>query len=537
MGYTIYKIMHQKGFNKNRKKGTVMCARAFYNNLIPIFCLTAMVLSILFLASFIIPQTVSAYGPYNNPTPVDIKTAKNYILFSKAGISDDTFSTFGGNLGVSPAGATSLSGIICAQISNGRMYTITAPAAPVGCITTAGTLSADNARLDQVKADFNAAYVDARSLITHPADVTIGAAAGLTGTYGRGVYAFGGAVSTGEVITFRGSSSDIWVFQITGAYTQPVAGQMQFKNESGALDGPGGPRPRNIFWAINGAVSMAANTTFAGTVLTTGAISISEGVVFNGRAFADGLISTANSDVLIVPEPPAPPARSTNYQFTEASFSSGSGFGSSSQYGAQYSVGDIGTGSAYSTSYGAYAGPISPDREYLELVTSTSLVDLGSLTTDETALGVASFYVRAYLNTSYVVVTASPPPESENGDFLNPLTGTSSPSAGTEQFGINLVENTCPAASVTPAAANCTGAFGANADLQPDATYANGEAAPGYNTADQYRYNEGDQIAQSNSAPAWGQTNFTMSYVANISPLTPAGSYSMSHSIVVITTF
>jgi hypothetical protein len=529
--------MYQKDFNQNPEEEKVTCIPAFYSSFTPIFSLAATTLAIFFLASCIFPQTVSAWGPYANPTGVNIGSGNDFILFSKAGITDDLLSTFRGNIGVSPAAAATLVGIPCANITEGRLYTITAPLTPVGCITTAATLAADNAKLNAVQLDFDAAYVDARSLVTHPANVTIGAATGLTGTYGRGVYAFGGAVSTGEVINLRGSSSDIFIFQITGAYTQPVAGQMQLMNNAGVINGINSPLATNIFWAIDGAVSTAANTTFIGTVLSTGAFSLGDGADYNGRAFSNGLMTSASAEVYVTPVPPAPPARSTNYSFAEASFSTGSGFGSSSQYGAQYSVGDVGIGTAYSASYGAYAGPISPTKEYLELVTSTSLVDLGRLTADETALGVASFYVRAYMNSSYSVVTASLPPESESGHFLNPLTGAASPSAGTEQFGINLVENTCPAASVSPAAANCVGVFGADAALQPDATYANGEAAPGYNTADQYQYNEGDVIARSNSAPAWGQTNFTMSYVANISPLTPAGSYSMIHSIVVITTF
>lgn len=223
---------------------------------------------------------------------------------------------------------------------------------------------------------------------------------------------------------------------------------------------------------------------------------------------------------------------SPNYSVEESSFGSGSGFGSSSSYGSQFSIGDIGVGFAFSTNFGAYAGPISPNEEYLEVATSPSLVDLGDLSNNETAIGVGSFYVRAYLNSSYVVITASDPPTSENGAFLNPITSAAVPSAGTEQFGINLVENTCPVAAVT-----CVSPFGADAAVQPNATYANGEATPGYNTADTYQYNKGDIIAQNGDAPAWGQTNYTVSYIANISVQTSAGLYTMVHSLVAVPTF
>ena len=223
---------------------------------------------------------------------------------------------------------------------------------------------------------------------------------------------------------------------------------------------------------------------------------------------------------------------SPNYSVEESSFSTGSGSGTSANFGSQVSIGDLGVGSAFSTNYGAYAGPISPNEEYLEVATSPSLVDLGDLSNNETAVGVGSFYVRAYLNSSYVVLTTSDPPTSENGAFLDPITSAAAPLAGTEQFGINLVENSCPAASV-----GCVPPFGANAVVQPDSNFANGEATAGYDTADTYQYNKGDAIAQSVGEPAWGQTDFTISYIANISVQTSAGLYSMNHSLVAVPTF
>ncbi len=216
-------------------------------------------------------------------------------------------------------------------------------------------------------------------------------------------------------------------------------------------------------------------------------------------------------------------ASSTNYSVEESSFSSGSGFGTSTSYGAQGSIGDFG-GAAYSTNYGAYAGPITPNEEYLEVFVDAATIDFGTLSSSVTSTGTASFYVRAYLNSSYSVVTLSQPPTSENGDTIAPLTSSAAPSTGTEQFGINLVANTSPAIGADPA-------------HQPDSTYANGVAATGYDTDGQFRYNAGESIASSTGEPAWGQTNFTISYIANISVLTEAGSYQMVHELAAVPTF
>jgi hypothetical protein len=224
---------------------------------------------------------------------------------------------------------------------------------------------------------------------------------------------------------------------------------------------------------------------------------------------------------------------SSNYSVPESSFSSGSDIDASSgSYSARVSAGDNVIGDAASTTYRAYAGPISPDEEYLEMVVGTASIDLGTLSDTSTAFGEASFYVRSYINSSYSIVTVSPTLTSENGDTIQALASTSSSSAGTEQFGINLVENSCP-----PAATGCVAPLGANPALVPDSNFANGDAATGYDVIDQYRYVPGETIASNSGNPAWGRTDYTISYITNISGITEAGLYTMVHVITAITTF
>ncbi len=101
----------------------------------------------------------------------------------------------------------------------------------------------------------------------------------------------------------------------------------------------------------------------------------------------------------------------------------------------------------------------------------------------------------------------------------------SASTAGTEQFGINLVANTSPVS------------FGANPVAQPDGdtSFTNGAASAGYNTTNQYKYVVGDTIA--NAPSGKGRTNFTVAYLANISSITEAGLYTMNHDMVATPTF
>ncbi len=223
---------------------------------------------------------------------------------------------------------------------------------------------------------------------------------------------------------------------------------------------------------------------------------------------------------------------SSSYKVDESSFTSGSGIDSNSaSYNARGSAGDLGVGESTSASYAAFAGSINPSDEYLEMVVNNTTIDLGDLTTSTTGIGVGTFYVRTYMNGSYTVQTVSDPPTQEGGRQLAPMTTAGASSIGVEQFGINLVANTAPTNGTYPAGA------GSNPSLQPNSTYANGQAATGYNTPNTYKYVKGDIIAGSGAGRAWGQTNYTVTYIENISTVTYAGVYRFAHEMVVVPTY
>ncbi len=220
---------------------------------------------------------------------------------------------------------------------------------------------------------------------------------------------------------------------------------------------------------------------------------------------------------------------SSNYKIEEAQFGSG-GINeqcSGGQYCAQGSLGSNAVGRQSSANYDSAAGFLTSNEPYLEFVISTSSVDLGTLDTATTGTGTASLYIRSYINGSYSLITLSNPPTSENGDQLDPLAVPTASTAGTEQFGINLVDNANPNIGLDPV-------------NQPDDSFADGTAATGYDVADQFKYVVGDTIARSAETAgnfANGQTDYTISYIANISGVTPAGSFVMNHDMVVVATF
>jgi len=221
---------------------------------------------------------------------------------------------------------------------------------------------------------------------------------------------------------------------------------------------------------------------------------------------------------------------SSNYKANEVFFGNGGDNNqSSASYNASVSSGALGVGRYNSTNYQAYSGFLTPNEPFLELGIDSSAVDMGTVDPSTTRTGQADFHVRAYINTGYTVQTMSQPPTYTSGTATHTLAAMSSlasSASGTEQFGINLVHNTSPAT------------FGNDPSPQPNGTFATGTAATGYSTANQFKYHVGDVVAKTPSGSSgWGLTNYTISYIANASIITPAGDYQMVQDLVVVATY
>ncbi len=240
--------------------------------------------------------------------------------------------------------------------------------------------------------------------------------------------------------------------------------------------------------------------------------------------------------LFFIPSLVAAQSSSTNYKVEETYFGSGGNVDTSSaSYKARQSLGSLGVGDISSTNYRAVAGFVTPSEPFLEAGVTGANVDFGTLSSGATSYATSqggacncTFYVRSYLSSSYSVTTASQPPTSESGNVIPAKTVQGIPSASptVAEFGMNLVLN---AASL-----------GANPVNVPDGTFADGKAANGYQTPDNYKYNVGDTIATSPATAgnqAIGQTNYTISYIMKIANLTPAGQYTMRHIIIAVATF
>jgi hypothetical protein len=214
---------------------------------------------------------------------------------------------------------------------------------------------------------------------------------------------------------------------------------------------------------------------------------------------------------------------SSNFQVNEVFFGSGGELHAcSTNYCSKQSAGETAVGNTASPNYQAQAGFNTSREPYIEFTVSNTNVDLGTLTATSTKTATATFTVKAYLAHGYNVVNASDPP-ANNAYTMQALTIPTASSVGTEQFGINLVANTSPTS------------FGADPQYIPNNTFSFGQVTADYSSPDLYKYVKGDSVAQSTSSSS--DTTYTVSYIFNISNVTPGGSYVMNHVLVATGTY
>lgn len=212
---------------------------------------------------------------------------------------------------------------------------------------------------------------------------------------------------------------------------------------------------------------------------------------------------------------------SPNYKISEDFVGGNGGAAGSTNFQAQDTFGGAVMGDTASDSFRTQSGSPTTNDPNLTFAVNSASVNLGDLSTSMTKTGTATFSVQNYTSYGYAVRVLGSPP-SNTTHSLTAMSTSAASAPGTEQFGINVVANTSPTT------------FGAN-PVQVPSGAGFGAAATLYNVTNMFRFVPGDVIA---SAPkSSGQTNYTISYVANIAQSTPGGSYETNHTLICTGTY
>ena len=241
--------------------------------------------SIMVLAGLFLVAQSRAYA--TTPSLVQLGTAGNYSVFGGAGVTN--------------TGTTTLN----ADLGSNIPITISEFASPS---VIGGQTHAGDAQATQAQSDLVAAYDSAAALT--PTATFAGDQAGKT--FLPGVYYAGAAIANSVTMTLNGQGDPnaVFVFQINGALN-PAA--------SSAMDLINGAQASNVFWEVDGAVTIGATASFSGNIMANGAITVGAGSSIDGRALAIGIgaVTLANNvittpDIVSFTSPPTPTSALTS---------------------------------------------------------------------------------------------------------------------------------------------------------------------------------------------------------------------------------
>lgn len=227
------------------------------------------------------------------PAPVvlgsttDDAAAGSYVLLAKTGITNVTGSSItGGNLGLSPAAASFITGFaLIAHSSN--VYSTSASVVAPAKIYAANYAAPTPTNLTSAILGMQAAYTDAAGR-THPDHLNL-AGGNLGGlTLAPGLYRWGTGVTIPSSVTIAGAASDTWIFQITNDLDISTAQRVILS---------GGAQAKNVVWQVAGNVTIHANAHLEGIILSKTGITLQTTATLHGRALAQTLIALDNNAV------------------------------------------------------------------------------------------------------------------------------------------------------------------------------------------------------------------------------------------------
>src|SRR5258706_3766310 len=222
------------------------------------------------------------------PAPVNLRTAGNFVILTKTGITNVPTSAITGNIGASPITAAAMDNVTCAEIT-GSIYGADAAYTGSGVTTCFKGAAADNTLVANAVLDMGTAYADAMGR-TAP-DFTELYAGDISGqTLVPGLYKWSTGVLISTDVTLSGGPNDVWIFQIAGDSTQANASHILLA---------GGARAQNIFWQVAGGAGVAMGTTahFEGVILAATGVTLKSGATVNGRLLAQTAVTLIQNTV------------------------------------------------------------------------------------------------------------------------------------------------------------------------------------------------------------------------------------------------
>jgi hypothetical protein len=219
---------------------------------------------------------------------VPLGAAEDFVILAKSGISNVPTSAITGNLGVSPAAASYVTGFSLTADSTDRFST--SPQV-TGKIYAADYDSPTPADLTTAVGDMELAFTDAAGRAPDVTELGAGDVGGMT--LEPGIYQWSTGLLIPTDLTLSGSTSSTWIFQIAQDLTVSTGTKIVLS---------GGATAENVFWQVAGQVQLGTTAHLEGVVLSQTAITLETGASINGRLLAQTAV-TLDGNTVVEPTP------------------------------------------------------------------------------------------------------------------------------------------------------------------------------------------------------------------------------------------
>ena len=215
---------------------------------------------------------------------IDLGAAANYAILAKTAISNISTSAITGNLGLSPAATSYITGL---SLTDAIGYATSAQV--TGKIYAADMAAPTGINLTTAVENMITAYNDVAGRPT-PDFLELG-----TGNIGgktltAGLYKWTTTVSAPADFTISGSADDVFIFQISGDLITSAGVSVTLI---------GGAQAKNIFWQVAGQATFGTTSHFEGIIMSMTGITFQTGASFKGRALAQTAVVLDGNAVIL----------------------------------------------------------------------------------------------------------------------------------------------------------------------------------------------------------------------------------------------
>ena len=218
------------------------------------------------------------------PAAVNLGTADDFMILAKTGITTTGVTGIVGDIGISPAALSDMTGFGETLDLSGTFATSTLVKGRIYAADMAGTTPA---KLTQAVSDMETAFSDAAGR-PDPDHTELGGGNIDGMTLSPGLYKWGTGVTIPVGVTLSGGENDVWIFQIAEDLTVANGAIITISGDAQA---------NNIFWQVSGQATLGTTSNFTGVILCQTQIVVQTGATFNGRALAQTAVTFDGNNI------------------------------------------------------------------------------------------------------------------------------------------------------------------------------------------------------------------------------------------------